>query len=133
MTSITTEQFQSFTAARHALFTAIMDAALLNRRTEIQFEIEPISVSIIPDTEPTRTETPKPPKDRTERTASHSAGDPILDAEEVDRLGRFEQVWFIEALLHSLRGGVAGEPRITVTAPDITIVVKHTPDPSFAE
>jgi hypothetical protein len=129
MTTISTEQFQSFTAARHALFTAIMDAAVLNMSTVMQFGIEPVTVSVISDTEPAPTETPTLPKQWIERAAKHCPSDPILHAEEVAELERHEQLWFIEALFHSLRDGVAGEPRIIVTAPDIVIYVQRSPNP----
>ena len=129
MTTISTEQFQSFTAARHALFTAIMDAAVLNMSTAMQFGIEPVTVSVIPDTQPAPAATPTLPKEWTERAAKHCPNDPILHAEEVAELEWHEQFWFIEALVHSLRDGVAGEPRIIVTAPDIVIYVQQTPNP----
>jgi hypothetical protein len=94
MTTISTEQFQSFTAARHALFTAIMDAAVLNTSTAIQFGIEPVTVSVIPDTGPAPAATPKLPKEWTERAAKHCPNDPILHAEEVAELEWHEHLWF---------------------------------------
>ena len=136
MTTISTEQFQSFTAARHTLFTAIMDAALLNTSAAMQFGIEPVTVSVIPDTGPAPAETPTLPKEWTERAAKHYPSDPILHAEEVAELEWHEHLWFIEALVHSLRDGVAGEPRTIVTAPDIVIYVKrplHPSEPSLDE
>ena len=128
MTTISTEQFQSFSAARHALFTAIMDAAVLNTSTAMQFGIGPVTVSIIPDTRPAPAAIAELRKEWTERAAKHCPVDPILHAEEVAELEWHEHLWFIEALVHSLRDGVAGEPRIIVTAPDIVVYVKHTPN-----
>jgi hypothetical protein len=130
MTTISTEQFQSFTAARHALFTAIMNAAILNKPTAMQFGVEPVTVNIIPDTEPAPTPIPALPKEWTERATKHCPSDPILRAEEVANLEWYEGLWFIGALVHSLRGGVYGEPRMIITAPDIAIYVKHTPHAS---
>ena len=131
MTTITTEQLQSFAAARHALFTAIMDAAVLNTPSAMQFGTEPVTVSIIPDTELAPAARPELPKEWTERAAKHCPNDPILHAEEVAELEWHEHLWFIEALVHSLRDGVPGEPRIIVTAPDIVIYVTHAPEPSL--
>ena len=130
MTTISTEQFQSFAAARHALFTAIMDAAVLNTSTAMQFGIEPVTVSVIPDTEPAPAAIPELPKEWTERAAKRCPSDPILHTEEVAELEWHEHLWFIEALVHSLQDGVAGEPRIIVRAPDIVIYVQHTSGPS---
>ena len=131
MSTINTEQFRSFTAARHALFTAIMDAAVLNRSTAMQFGVEPVTVTVIPDTQPAPAAAPKLPKEWIERAAKLCRSDPILLAEEVAELGWHEHLWFIEALVHSLRDGGPGEPRIIVTAPDILIYVQHTPEPSL--
>jgi hypothetical protein len=134
MTTISTEQFQSFTAARHTLFTAIMDAAVLNTSTAMQFGIEPVTVSVIPDTGPAPAETPTLPKEWTERAAKYCPIDPILHAVEVAELEWYEHLWFIEALVHSLRDGVVGEQRIIVTAPDIVVYVQntaHPPEPSL--
>ncbi|MEI9986070.1 MAG: hypothetical protein WDN69_24550 [Aliidongia sp.] len=128
MTTISTEQFQSFTAARHALFTAIMDAAVLNTSRGDAIRIEPVTVTIIPDTEPAPVAIPELPKEWTERAAKYSPSDPILHAAEVAELEWHEHLWFIEALVHSLRDGVPGEPQIIVTAPDIVIYVTHTPN-----
>src|SRR5271156_5231974 len=100
MTTISTEQFQSFATARHALFTAIMDAAVLNTSTAIQFGIEPVTVSVIPDTEPAPAAIPELSKEWTERAAKHCPSDPILCAEEVAELEWHEHLWFIEALVH---------------------------------
>ena len=130
MTRISTEQFQSFAAARHALFTAIMDAALLNTSTAMQFGIEPVTVSVIPDTGPAPAAIPELPKEWAERAAKHCPSDPILHAEEVAQLEWHEHLWFIEALVHSLRDGVPGEPQIIVTAPDIVIYVQRPQNPS---
>jgi hypothetical protein len=134
MTTISTEQFQSFTAARHALFAAIMDAAVLNTSMAIQFGIEPVKVTVTPDTGPAPTETSTLPKEWIDRAAKRCPSDPILHAEEVAELEWHEHLWFIEALVHSLRDGVVGEPRIIVTAPDIVIYVqhmRHPPEPSL--
>jgi hypothetical protein len=129
MTTISTEHFQSFAAARHALFTAIMDAAVLNTSTALQFGLEPVTVTVIPDIRPAPAAIPELPKEWTERAAKHCSSDPVLHAEEVAELEWHEHIWFIEALVHSLREGVAGEPQIIVTAPDIVIYVQRSPNP----
>ena len=129
MITISTEQFQSFAAARHALFTAIMDAAVLSTSTALQFGIEPVTVTIIPDIQPAPVATPTLPKEWTERAAKHCPSDPILHADEVAEFDWHEHLWFIEALVHSLRDGVPGEPRIIVAAPDIVIYVQRPLNP----
>jgi hypothetical protein len=111
------------------MMSAIADAAILGRSTEMRFGAEPVAVKIIPDICPAAVENTALPAEWLRRAAQHCPNNAILTREEVARLLWSEYEAFVEALVDSVAGTVPGEPRCIVTAPDIVVIVKHTPVP----
>jgi len=120
----TNDAFNSFMSAQRELFSAVMSASLLNRASKLQL-VTDVDITVLPDTQPEPVRNADLPDGYITRMAVSAPSDVILTRREAARIAWLSKIDYLEALVHSLGG--AGDARLILTAPDVTLYVKHEP------